>query len=89
MADLPNFLAGAITMGFLVAGLFFLRFWKRTGESLFVAFAIAFWLLGIAQAILALGNIPVEERSWVYLIRLSAFAVIIVSISIKNRRARR
>lgn len=89
MADLPNFLAGAITMGFLVAGLFFLRFWKRTGETLFVAFAIAFWLLGVAQAILALGGIPVEERSWVYLIRLTAFAVIIVSIMLKNRSARR
>ena len=89
MADLPNFLAGAITMGFLVAGLFFLRFWKRTGETLFVAFATAFWLLGVAQAILALGGIPVEERSWVYLIRLTAFAVIIVSIMLKNRSARR
>lgn len=88
MADLPNFIAGAITMGFFVAGLFFLRFWKRTGETLFVSFAIAFWLLGIVQAILAIGGIPVEERSWVYLIRLTAFAVIIVSIIRKNRIAR-
>lgn len=89
MADLPNFIAGAIAMGFLFAGLFFLRFWKRTRDSLFVSFAIAFWLLGIAQSILAIGGIPVEERSWVYLIRLTAFAVIIVSIMRKNRSARR
>ena len=49
-----DFLSGAITMGFLVAGFFFLRFWKRTRDSLFLAFAAAFWLLGLAQALLAL-----------------------------------
>ncbi|MDQ3144716.1 MAG: DUF5985 family protein [Pseudomonadota bacterium] len=89
MTDAQDFLAGAITMGFLVAGLFFLRFWKRTGDTLFIAFALAFWLLGLVQAILALGGIPVEERSWVYLIRLAAFALIIASITGKNRSARR
>lgn len=81
------FLSGAITMGFVVAGLFFLRFWKRTGDSLFLSFAFAFWLLGLTQALLALTNMPVEERSWLYLIRLAAFALILVSIWVKNRRA--
>jgi hypothetical protein len=82
-----QFLSGALTMGFLVAGLFFLRFWTRTRDGLFLAFALAFWLLGLTQAILALGGIPVEERSWVYLIRASAFLLILVSIFMKNRRA--
>lgn len=82
-----HFLSGAVTFGFLVAGLFFLGFWKRTGDSLFLAFATAFGLLGLAQAILALANIPVEERSWVYLLRLGAFSLIIGSIFVKNRRA--
>jgi hypothetical protein len=83
---LYHFLSGALTMGFLVAGLFFLRFWKRTRDGLFVAFALAFWLLGLTQALLALSNIPVEERSWLYLLRLAAFALILVSIWWKNRR---
>ena len=83
---LYHFLSGALTMGFLVAGLFFLRFWKRTRDGLFVAFALAFWLLGLTQALLALSNIPVEERSWLYLLRLAAFALILVSIGFKNRR---
>jgi hypothetical protein len=82
-----HFLSGAVTFGFLVAALFFLGFWKRTGDGLFLAFATAFGLLGLAQAILALANIPVEERSWVYLLRLAAFSLIIVSIFVKNRRA--
>jgi hypothetical protein len=82
-----SFLSGAITMGFLVAGLFFLRFWRRTGELLFAAFALAFWLLGVAQALLALSVAPVEERSWLYLLRLAAFALILASVWRANRRA--
>jgi uncharacterized membrane protein HdeD (DUF308 family) len=82
---LYSFLSGAVTAGFLVAGLFFLRFWKSTADILFLFFAIAFVLLGLAQGILALGNVPVEERSWVYLIRLTAFSVILIGIFRKNR----
>jgi hypothetical protein len=81
-----DFLSGAITMGFVVAGLFFLRFWKRTHEGLFVAFALAFWLLGLTQALLTFTNIPVEERSWLYLLRLAAFSLILGSIWVKNRK---
>ena len=86
METLLEFLSGAITAGFVVAGFFFLRFWKRTRESLFLAFALAFWLLGLAQALLALAAIPVEERSWLFLLRLAAFSLILVSIWMKNRR---
>lgn len=81
-----DFISGAITMGFLVAGLFFLRFWKRTGDSLFLSFAFAFWLLGLTQALLSLADVLVEERSWLYLIRLAAFSLILLSIWAKNRR---
>jgi hypothetical protein len=83
---LEPFLSGAITFGFLVSGLFFLRFWKRTRDGLFLAFAFAFWLLGLNQALISLTDIPVEERSWLYLLRLAAFGLIIVSIWRKNRR---
>ena len=83
---LETFLSGAVTFGFIAAGLFFLRFWKRTRDGLFIAFAMAFWLLGLNQALIALTDIPVEERSWLYLLRLTAFGLIIVSIWRKNRR---
>jgi uncharacterized membrane protein len=87
--ELYVFLSGAVAAAFVVAGLFFLRFWKRTRDILFLAFALAFWLLGLTQALLALTNIPVEERSWLYLLRLAAFSLILVAIFYKNRRARR
>jgi len=87
MMVLVSFLGGAATLGFVVAGLFFLRFWQRTRDGLFLSFAAAFWLLGLNQALIALANIPVEERSWVYLLRLLAFGIILVSIFRKNRKA--
>ncbi|MEP7006623.1 MAG: DUF5985 family protein, partial [Sphingomonas bacterium] len=79
------FLSGAITMGYAAAGLFFLRFWKRTRDRLFIAFALAFWLLGIGQAVLTFSHASTEERTWLYLIRLVAFALILFSIWRKNR----
>ena len=89
MTELYVFLSGTVAATFVIAGLFFLRFWKRTRDGLFVAFALAFWLLGLTQALLALADIPVEERSWLYLLRLAAFSLILVSIFYKNRRASR
>lgn len=85
---LYDFFAGAVTLGFLVCGLFFFRFWHKTREELFLAFSLAFVLLGIGQAVLALANIPTEERGAVYLIRLSAFLLILAAIYRKNRKAR-
>ena len=85
---LYDFLSGAVAMGFAVCALFFLRFWRRTREELFLAFAFAFLLLSVGQTILALANIPTEERGSIYLLRLAAFLLILVAIYRKNRRAR-
>jgi hypothetical protein len=85
---LYDFLSGAVGFGFFVCALFFLRFWRRTQDELFLAFALAFGLLGTGQTILALANIPTEERGSLYLFRLAAFAVIILAILRKNRSAR-
>lgn len=82
-----DFLSGAISLGFLIAALFFLRFWRRTHDSLFATFAIAFGLLGVGQAIQALANITEEERSYIFLIRLVAFTLILIAIIRKNRAA--
>ena len=84
---LYDFLAGAVSFGFFVCGLFFLRYWSRSRDELFLAFAVSFALLGTGQAILALANIPTEERGSLYLIRLSAFLLILLAIYRKNRTA--
>jgi hypothetical protein len=84
LAHALDFLAGMIAMGFAIAALFFLRFWNRTREGLFLAFAAAFGLLAGHQALIAALRIADEDRSWVYLIRLAAFVLIILAILRKN-----
>ena len=80
------FLAGAAALAFLICSMIFLRFWWRANDQLFLAFALAFALLGIGQSVQVLANIPTEEREYIYLFRLSAFAIIIVAILRKNLR---
>ena len=79
-----GFLAGLITMCFSVVGLGFLRFWHLSRDPLFVAFAVAFWLLALGQALTGLSLVPREEQSWIYLLRVAAFLVIAVAIARKN-----
>lgn len=83
-STLNVFLAGAITAGFIVASLFFFSFWRRTADSLFAAFGLAFLLFAANQALITLGHIPVEYRSGAYLLRLAGFGLLIVAIVRKN-----
>ena len=85
---IEDFLGGAIGMGFAIAALFFLKFWRRTREGLFLAFSGSFLLLAVNQALLTLSGIPVEERSWLYLLRLAAFLLILAALWWQNRRGR-
>lgn len=82
------FLAGAVVMGFAIAGLFFLKFWSMTRDELFLAFATAFWLLALCQVLLTFSNVTAEERSWYYLLRLAAFLLILIAIWRRNRARR-
>ena len=88
MESLLKFTAGAITLGFLVAALFFLRFWRTTREGLFLSFAFAFFLLGAGQAMLTFTDMGDEDRSWLFVVRLAAFSCILLAIWRKNRASR-
>lgn len=79
------FLSGAVALGYLIAALFFLRFWRRTGELLFLSFCVAFALLSVGQIVVASANIYVEDSSAAYLVRFAAFAIIILAVWRKNR----
>ncbi len=83
-----DFLSGAVAFGYFICGLFFLRFRRRTDEQLFLAFSCAFVLLGVGQTVQTLANIPTEERSAIFVIRLAAFLLILAAIYQKNRNAR-
>jgi membrane-associated PAP2 superfamily phosphatase len=80
----PEFFSGLIAAGFAVASLFFFRFWSRAKDGLFLGFALCFALLAISQSLTTLLGLPQEERSWIYLIRLAAFLILIFAILRKN-----
>jgi uncharacterized membrane protein YqgA involved in biofilm formation len=82
--SLASFLSGLITMGFLIAALFFFRFWKRTRDTLFATFGVAFLLLALNQALIGLSEMTGEGRSLLFLPRLAAFALLIGAIIGKN-----
>ena len=83
---LNDFLAGAIVMGFAVAALLFLKFWRKTRQGLFLAFAGRVLLLVFTEALLTLAGILIEVRSWLYLLRLAAFLLILAALWSQNRR---
>lgn len=78
------FAAGALTIGWLAIGVFFLKFWRRTRDGLFLAFAVAFALLAANQAVPILFGIASEDQGYVYLLRLAAFVLIILAVLRKN-----
>lgn len=86
--EMNGFITGALTAGFLVAALFFLKFWRRTHDALFAAFAAAFVLMAINQAAPLAFGIPDERVALVYLLRLAAFVLIIFAVLGKNLRRR-
>lgn len=82
----PEFFSGCIGAGFLVCALFFFRFWRRTRDGLFLAFALAFLLLALQQVLTVFLGLPEEERGWIYVLRMIAFLAIIAAIVSKNYR---
>ena len=88
--DMINqFILGGLAMATGVAGLFFLRFWRKTRDRLFAIFAIAFWLMGVNWLALSFTDPDYEFRPARYLLRLLAFVLIICAIMEKNRAGRR
>lgn len=84
-----DFLAGALTLGFVATGAFFLRFYRRTRDRLFLSFALAFWLFALNQIFtLALEGREREIR-YEYVLRVLGFALILVAIARKNAKRQR
>jgi hypothetical protein len=82
------YLSGAVTMGYLVSALFFARFWRRTRDRLFLAFAIAFTLLALNQGLAALLAAGDERGVYAYALRVLGFFLILAAIIDKNLKRR-
>jgi hypothetical protein len=88
MTDIEHaalFISGLLTTGYAVAALFFLKFWRRTGDRLFALFSASFALLVLQRILLAWAASGDFDADWLYLLRLLAFALILFAIVDKNR----
>lgn len=72
-------------MGFSAAGLFFLSFFRKTRDRLFLSFAFAFWILAVERALLTFAENMNERSSLIYILRLIAFSLIIYAFIEKNK----
>lgn len=79
-----HLLLGMLAMACLIAGVFFLRFWKSTQDRFFLFFALSFWIQAVDRVVLALANPASEHVPLFYLIRLLSFGLILFAIVNKN-----
>lgn len=77
-------ITGAIAMASLVASLFFLRFWKQTHDRLFLIFSLAFAILAVNRIGLAFVDEATEAYTYLYIVRLLAFLLLLFGIIDKN-----
>lgn len=81
---MSEFLQGATAAcGFGIC-VFFLRYWRDTGDRLFAVFAAAFALFGTSRVVLSVLDRDSEARTWVYLLRAAAFLAIAAAVVDKN-----
>lgn len=81
-----QFLDGAATISQLVIAMFFLQFWSKTRDRLFLFFSGAFIFMMIERIARAVMTSQTEWAPQVYTLRLLAFIMIITAVVDKNRR---
>jgi len=79
-----GFLSGAATLAYLIAAVFFLRFWRKTADRLFLAFTVAFVLFALNQGLAHMLAIYSEPTSFIYALRVLGFVLILIAILDKN-----
>lgn len=84
MGSFVPVLAGATAMACIVAALFFLKFWHRTKDTLFLLFALAFAIDATSRFVLAIVEVSDIAEPIYYLPRLIMFGLIALAIIAKN-----
>jgi hypothetical protein len=85
---MQQMLTGAIAVGWLLAGLFFFRFWWHTRDRFFLWFALSFWLESANRAALGLWSEASEHSPMLYGVRVIAYGLILLAVWQKNRPKR-
>jgi hypothetical protein len=81
-----EFISGLLVMGYAAVALCFGRFWRRSRDRLFLFFAAAFAILTIQRTLIGTMYHGEFAETWLYLMRLGAYLLIVAGIVDKNRR---
>ena len=79
-----DMMTGAIALASAVIAMFFLRFWRNSGDRFFLWFALSFGIEGAHRVYAALSYQDNEDSPLHYLIRLLAYGLILWAILEKN-----
>ena len=82
---IEGFLLGVIVTASLTAAGFFWRFWRQTRDSLFLAFAAAFFIEGLNRTAFLFIDKPNEGSPIIYIVRLLTYLLLLGAIVAKNR----
>ena len=77
------FVSGVLCLGYVIAAVFFLRFWRDTRDRLFVFFGASFAILALHRILL---TAHLGHQLLGYGLRLFAFVLILAAIVDKNLR---
>lgn len=88
MTPLAQILLGAVIMGDLIAALFFVRFWKMTGDRFFLFFSASFVSIAVSRVVVDENVPPFGMEPVGYMIRILSYLFIIAGILYKNRAPR-
>jgi uncharacterized membrane protein HdeD (DUF308 family) len=81
---IDGFLLGVIATASLVAGAFFLKFWRVTQDPFFLAFAASFLIEGLNRSAVLLADKANDGSPWTYVVRLFSLVLILGAILKKN-----
>lgn len=96
--NIVEFISGIYMATFAASGIFFLKFWRASRDRFFLYFCLACWLLSFERVALLFveggySALPTaasgEARSYVHIIRMLAFALILIAVIRKNRARHR
>lgn len=75
-------------MGDVIAALFFVRFWKVTGDRFFLFFTASFIAIAVSRVVVDENLPPVGYEPFGYMIRILSYLFIIAGILYKNTGVR-
>jgi hypothetical protein len=89
MISIPDsfaqFIHGATMFANVLVALYFLRFWFESQDRLFAIFSLSFLIFAVNRVLLSILDVEDEARTFVYVLRLIGFLLIIIGIVDKNR----